>query len=179
LWGRLEAINTPTRGKARKGTNTNRPPTVPQVLEGRVSGAPDKDKRVIAKPATNMDRERPASAYASQVAARVPIPPNPRSCSLAPSVTTPLYRRTVSHSLRHPFRERRAAAHFREPRQGDADGGQAESMTGRVVVVGMTARDNCSSSAARACISTRPCDWRSDQRGLQSSGSGWDPQRRA
>src|SRR5215204_5522556 len=117
LWGRLEAIRAPTRGKARKGTNTNRPPTVPQVLEGRVSGAPDKDKRVIAKPATNMDRERPASAQASQLAARVPIPPAPRSCSPTPSLTTPLYRRTVSQTLRLALRESRAATNFGESRQ--------------------------------------------------------------
>src|SRR5215217_1606301 len=91
LWGRLEAIRAPTRGKARKGTNINRPPTVPQVLEGRVSGAPDKDNRVSATPATNIVRESPASDQASQEEARDLIPPTPRSCSASPSLTTPLY----------------------------------------------------------------------------------------
>src|SRR5215218_5570166 len=89
--GRLEAIRAPTRGKARKGTNTNRPPTVPQVLEGRVSGASDKDNRVSATPATNIVRESPASDQASQEEARNLIPPTPRSCSASPSLTTPLY----------------------------------------------------------------------------------------
>src|SRR5215203_4883626 len=105
LWGRLEAIRAPTGGKARKGTNTNRSPTVPQVLEGRVSGAPDKDKRVSTTPATNIVRESPASAQASQEAARDLIPPTPRSCSASPSLTTPLYRRTVSRTLRLALRE--------------------------------------------------------------------------
>src|SRR5215212_4290728 len=89
--GRLEAIKAPTKGKARKGTNSNRPPTAAQVLEGRVSGAPDKDKRVSTTPATNIVRESPASAQASQEAARDLIPPAPRSCSASPSLTTPLY----------------------------------------------------------------------------------------
>src|SRR5215212_2413087 len=112
--GRLEAIRAPTSGKTRKSPPPKRAPTVPQVLEGRVSGAPDKNKRVSATPATNMVRERPASDQASQEEARELIPPPPRSCSVSPSVTTPLYRTTVSQTSRRPLRERRAAANFAE-----------------------------------------------------------------
>src|SRR3712207_610876 len=46
------------------------------------------------------------SDHASQEAARVLIPPTPRPCSLAPSVTTPLYSTTVSYSLRNALRGR-------------------------------------------------------------------------
>src|SRR5215212_9786755 len=38
--------------------------------------------------------------HASKAAARRFLPPTPRSCSLAPSVTTPLYSTTVSQTLR-------------------------------------------------------------------------------
>jgi hypothetical protein len=86
------------------------------MLAGRVSGAPDKDKRVSATPATNIVRESPASDQASQEAARYLIPPTPRSCSASLSITTPLYRRTVSQTLRLALRESGAAAHFRELR---------------------------------------------------------------
>jgi hypothetical protein len=47
--------------------------------------------------ATNMATERPASDHANQAAERRLIPPPPRTCSLAPSLTTPpLYSTTVS-----------------------------------------------------------------------------------
>jgi hypothetical protein len=42
--------------------------------------------------------------HAIQVAARALIPPIPCSCSLAPSVTTPLYSTTVSQALRQTLR---------------------------------------------------------------------------
>src|SRR5215218_396716 len=41
---------------------------------------------------------------ASHAAERRLIPPLPRPCSLAPSVTTPLYSMTVSRALRQPLR---------------------------------------------------------------------------
>src|ERR671914_161405 len=99
FWGRLEAIRAPTRGKARKGKKITRPPMsppVPHVLGDRVAGAAYKDMMVSATLAKNMATERPASDHASQAAARVLIPPTPRSCSLAPSVTTSVYSTTVS-----------------------------------------------------------------------------------
>jgi hypothetical protein len=42
--------------------------------------------------------------HASQEAARVLIPPTPCPCPLVPSVTTPLYKATVSQALRQPLR---------------------------------------------------------------------------
>src|SRR5215216_7487365 len=104
LWGRLEAIRAPTKGKARKGsmkTNTMLKPPVPQVI----GGCTDRGRMMYnATFATNMTSARVASDQASQVAARVLIPPTPRLCSLAPSVTTPLYSTTVSKALRQPLR---------------------------------------------------------------------------
>src|SRR5215218_2313975 len=48
--------------------------------------------------------ESATSDQASQEAARVLIPPTPCSCSLAPSVTTPLYSTTLSKALRQSLR---------------------------------------------------------------------------
>jgi hypothetical protein len=95
LWGRLEAIGAPTKGKVRKGTmktNTMLKPPVPQVI----GGCADRGRMTYNVTfATNMTSERVASDQASQEAARRPNPPAPRLCSLAPSVTTPLYSTTV------------------------------------------------------------------------------------
>src|SRR5829696_2417326 len=91
LWGRLEAIRAPTKGKARKGKTTMSTalsPPVPQEL----GGCTDRVAMYSAADAADMATERPASDHASQAAARVLIPPTPRPCSLAPSVTTLLYR---------------------------------------------------------------------------------------
>src|SRR5215213_1866391 len=49
-------------------------------------------------------RESTHNAQASRAAVRVLIPPTPRSWSLAPSVTTPLYNTTVSQALRQTLR---------------------------------------------------------------------------
>src|SRR5215218_6633643 len=95
LWGRLEAIRAPTRGKAKKGTKSNRPPMLrlaPQLLG---TGA-ERASTHSATLATNMATERPASDHASQEAARVLIPPILRPCSLLSSDTTPLYSTPVS-----------------------------------------------------------------------------------
>src|SRR5829696_9159435 len=46
------------------------------------------------------------SDHASQAAVRRLIPPTPRPCSLAPCVTTPLYRAAVSQTLRQALRSR-------------------------------------------------------------------------
>src|SRR5215210_3357695 len=53
-----------------------------------------------------MATERPASDHASHAAARAPTRPVPEAWSLVPSVTTPLYRTTVSQTLRLALRER-------------------------------------------------------------------------
>jgi hypothetical protein len=93
--GRLEATRAPTKGKAKKGTKTNRPLTVrlaPQLLGAGAARA----RTYSATLATNMATERAASDQASQAAARGLILPTPRPCSLASAVTTPLYSTTVS-----------------------------------------------------------------------------------
>jgi hypothetical protein len=100
LWGRLEAIRAPTKGKARKGTiktNTMLKPPVPQVI----GGCADRGRMMYnATFATNMISERVASDQASHAAVRALIPPIPRPCSLAPTVTAPLYSTTVYQALR-------------------------------------------------------------------------------
>src|SRR5215213_5771763 len=111
--GCLEAIRAPTMGKARKETKINSSPRVSPVLVGSC------DERVRTCSTTlarNMATQRPASDQASQEAARDLIPSTPRSCSVSPSLTTPLYRRTISQTLRLALRERRAAANFLERR---------------------------------------------------------------
>ena len=54
--------------------------------------------------ATEMATERPASDQASQVAVWVLTPLTPGFCSLARSVTAPLYSTTVSPTLRKALR---------------------------------------------------------------------------
>src|SRR5215217_9145821 len=101
--GRLEAIRAPTKGKARKGsmkTNTMLKPPVPQVIGGCADGG----RMYNATFATNMISERVASDQASHAAVRALIPPIPRPCSLAPSVTPPLYLTTASRALRQTLR---------------------------------------------------------------------------
>src|SRR5215211_978832 len=56
-----------------------------------------------AKHATHSDQ-------ASRVAVRALIPPTPRSCSLALSVTVPLYRASVAYTLRQPLRNSKVCA---------------------------------------------------------------------
>src|SRR5215211_2837553 len=53
------------------------------------------------KPSEVKIRESAHTDQASHAAARVPIPPTPRSRSLAPSVTAPLYKRTAFQVSRH------------------------------------------------------------------------------
>src|SRR5919107_3458072 len=50
------------------------------------------------------------SDQASRVAVRPPTPPTPRSCFLAASVTVPLYRDSVSYTLRQPLRKSKVCA---------------------------------------------------------------------
>src|SRR5215217_3948640 len=56
---------------------------------------------------------------ASHAAERRLIPPLPLPCSLAPSVTTPLYSTTVSRALRQTLRSRRSRTKFRESPKGE------------------------------------------------------------
>jgi hypothetical protein len=74
-------------------TNTMLKPPVPQVIGGCADGG-----RIMynATFATNMISERVASDQASHAEVRGLMPPIPRPCSLAPSVTPPLYSTNVS-----------------------------------------------------------------------------------
>src|SRR5829696_1834985 len=112
--GCLEAIRAPTMGKARKETKINSSLRVSPVLVGSCD---ERARTCSTTLARNMATQRPASDQASQEAARYLIPSTPRSCcSVSPSLTTPLYRRTISQTLRLALRERRAAANFLELR---------------------------------------------------------------
>ena len=71
-------------------------PPVPQLIGGCADGRSEDVQRDVA---TNMVSVRPASDHASQVAVRALMPPIPRPCSLAPSVTPPLYSTTASRVL--------------------------------------------------------------------------------
>src|SRR5829696_3531151 len=94
---RLEAIRAPTRGKVRKGRTTMSTalsPPVPQLL----GGCTDRVATYNTMLAAHRRTESAHSDHASQEAARVLIPPTPRSRSFVPSVTTPLYSSTVSQA---------------------------------------------------------------------------------
>src|SRR5829696_569565 len=118
LWGRLEAIRAPTIGKAKKGTMSNRPPTVrlaPQLL----GTCADRARTYSGMLAKNIASERPASDQASTAAARVLTSPTPRPCSLAPSVTVaPFYAAVVSQALRRALRGVPTANYLDCPREG-------------------------------------------------------------
>src|SRR5215203_4619766 len=77
--GCLEAIRTPTTGKARKETKTNSSPRVSPVLVG----SRDEWARTCSTTlARNMATQRPASDQANQEAVRVLIAPIPCLCPL-------------------------------------------------------------------------------------------------
>src|SRR5215216_6285021 len=76
-------------------------PAVPQLLGGCMEPL----AMYSATDAAAMVSERPASDHASQVAARWLTLASPRCCSLAPAVITPVYRTTVSETLRKALRD--------------------------------------------------------------------------
>src|SRR5918992_2344655 len=95
--GCLEAIRAPTKGKARKGNRKTKMmltiPPVPQALGSCAGRVPMYSPMV----ATHKTSENVASDQASHAAVERSNPPTPLlCCSLAPSVTTPLYRASVS-----------------------------------------------------------------------------------
>src|SRR5215211_2378264 len=113
--GRLEEIRAPTRGKAKKGEKISRPlrgPVVPQSLGACVTVPACKDKTVSAAPTRNMVTQTAASDHASK-AVRALVPPDLRPCCLTPVVTTPLYRITVSRTLRRVLRTKGSASNRR------------------------------------------------------------------
>jgi hypothetical protein len=99
LWGRLEAIKAPTKGKAKTGTEVNASITV-RLATKPLGRCAERMRMYSATLATNMATERPASDHANQAAEWRLILPTLPPCSLAPSVTTPLYSTTVSKALR-------------------------------------------------------------------------------
>src|SRR3712207_5333108 len=94
--GCLEAIRAPTKGKARKGNRKTKmmltTPPVPQELGG-CAGRVAMYRPMVA---THEMSESVASDHASLEAVRRFTPPIPVLCSLAPSVTTPLYSTIIS-----------------------------------------------------------------------------------
>src|SRR5918996_1914970 len=97
--GRREATTAPTvvNVKARKARRT----IVPRL--GKIRAEALKNPSTPPPKAAN-GKEIAHIDHAIQVAARGLIPPIPCSCSLAPSVTTPLYSTTVSQALRQTLR---------------------------------------------------------------------------
>src|SRR5919112_3641966 len=89
--GRREATRAPTVENAKITTERHAVTRADEV--GALSEARRKARAMATKVATQTD-------HASQEAVRRLIPPNPRPCSLAPAVTTPLYSITVSRLLR-------------------------------------------------------------------------------
>src|SRR5918994_1314175 len=100
--GRCEAIKAPTTENdtammARWAIGG--PPRARKILS-RVRSLRRARIRLAAASATLIRHSDPAN----HVATRALIPPTPRSCSLAPCVTTPLYSTTVSQALRQTLR---------------------------------------------------------------------------
>src|ERR687890_201418 len=74
-------------------------------------------RRKSSKRANAMSaRHATHSDQASRVAVRALIPPTPRSCFLAASVTVPLYRASVAYTLRQPLRKSKVCAISPPPR---------------------------------------------------------------
>src|ERR687897_2311509 len=100
--GRCEAIKAPTTENdtiwARRVATGG--PDQARKISPRVSPL----RRARIRPATARTKHSRHSDQASHAAVRRLIPPAPRSCSLAPCVTTPLYNTTVSQPLRQTLR---------------------------------------------------------------------------
>src|SRR5215216_636857 len=93
--GRLEAMRAPTSGKTKKSPEPSRPTVVRPAFQLLGTSAERASTNSATLP-TNTATQRAASDQASQAAVRLLIPPDPRPCPLAPSVTTLLYSTTVS-----------------------------------------------------------------------------------
>src|SRR5919112_3031618 len=115
--GRCEAIKAPTTDNdtiwvRRVATGG---PDQARKISPRVSPL----RRARIRPATASATHSRHSDQASHAARRVLISPTPRPCSLAPSVTTPLYNTTVCQALRQTQRSRISKANFREYPKGE------------------------------------------------------------
>src|SRR5215216_545470 len=97
--GRREATTAPTvvNVKASKARRTILPRLGKIRAEALKNPSTPPPKAANGKEIAHID-------HAIQVAVRVLITPTPRSCSLAPSVTTPLYSTTICQALRQTLR---------------------------------------------------------------------------
>src|SRR4028119_2175609 len=80
LWGRLEATKAPTRGKARKGTETSMPLAVRLELQ-LLGTCAERARTNSAMLPGNIAKEKVASDHASLAAARVLTLAAPCSCT--------------------------------------------------------------------------------------------------
>src|SRR4028119_223136 len=80
LWGRLEATKAPTRGKARKGTETSMPLAVRLELQ-LLGTCAERARTNSAMLPENIATEKVASDHASLAAARVLTLAAPCSCT--------------------------------------------------------------------------------------------------
>src|SRR5687767_2443013 len=115
--GRCEAIKAPTTENdtiwARRMATGG--PDQARKISPRVSPL----RRLKIRPATASATHSRHSDHASHAATRVLISPTSRPCSLAPSITRPLYSTTVSQALREALRGRRYEVKFREFIEGE------------------------------------------------------------
>src|SRR5918995_637129 len=98
--GRCEAMRAPTTAN-----DTVQVAKVNIPSETKISPRVRPLRRARIKFAAASATHSAHSDQASHAATRALILPSPRSCSLAPSVTAPLYKITVSRSLRKALRE--------------------------------------------------------------------------
>src|SRR5215207_3502659 len=104
LRGWREATIAPTTEKVSTMAEVRTKELAAPTLPYGSSRAVDRTIRANATPPIRSATESAHSDQASQEAARVLIPPIPRSCSLVLSVTTLLYSATVSQALRQTLR---------------------------------------------------------------------------
>src|SRR5215217_9378635 len=100
LRGWREATIAPTTEKVSTMAEVRTKELAAPTLPYGSSRAVDLTIRANATPPTRSATESAHSDQASHEAARVLIPPIPRSCSVVPSVTAALYSSTVSQALR-------------------------------------------------------------------------------
>jgi hypothetical protein len=104
LWGRLEAMRAPIIGKAKKGTPINKSVGVNLSLMLLGTCGADRMRAYSAMMATNMATLSADNDHANQEMTRPLVLLTSDSCTLALSVTTPLYSSTVSQTLRTTLR---------------------------------------------------------------------------
>ena len=133
-WEACEAIRAPTMGKTSEGNvEQEDAESVTECGEPRCENG---SRTYSTSWLANMATERPATRPGQPCGGAGAHPPTPRPCSLAPSVTTPLYSTTVSQALRQTLRgevPRRIFARTSYPRghggPGNSGGGDTSHLT--------------------------------------------------